>query len=116
MPFDEFAVYAGQVDLAEVDARPGMLDAPGHNVEKVWPLFGQFEASQGAFFEPGEQCRLPVAGERDHGGELPGLLPFANPAKGVIKRMHPDFRWKFIGSKNAVVDAAPHNAVVFAST
>jgi len=85
VPFDEFAVYAGQVDLAQLDAGPGVLEKPGDNVEEVWSLFGQFEGSQGAFFEPGEQCRLPVAGERDHGGELPGFLPFANPAEGFVE-------------------------------
>jgi len=74
------------------------------------------EGSQGAFCEPGEKCRLPVAGERDHGGKLPDFLPFANQAEGIVERINSDFCRKFIGSQNAVVDAAPHNPVLFCGT
>jgi hypothetical protein len=54
MPFDEFAVHAGQVDLAQVDAEPGMLEMSGDNGEDAGPLFGKLKGSQRAFFEPGE--------------------------------------------------------------
>ncbi len=68
-----------------VDAGPGMFEPPGDNGEDAGPLFDQFEGAQGAFGQPGEQRGLLVAGERDHGGELPGFLPLANPAQSVVQ-------------------------------
>ncbi len=113
MRFDEFAVHAGEVDLAQVDGRLRMGETPGDNGEDAGALFSQFEGTQGAFCEPGEKRGLPVAGELDHGGKLPGFLPLANQPERILQRVNPDFCRKFIGSQNAVVDAAPDNPVLF---
>ena len=53
MLFDELGVDARDVHLAQVDARAGVLDAPGDDGEQRFPLFGELNGLQRALLDPG---------------------------------------------------------------
>jgi hypothetical protein len=57
VPFDEFAVHAGQVNLAQVDGGLGMFEMRGDNGEDAGPLFGR--ARTGGVFRARGEGRSP---------------------------------------------------------
>ena len=87
--FDELGVYARNVHLAEVDARPRVVPQPVDDVEEEAPVTGQLQSPQRSSGEPCEQGGLPGLGQVHEAAELGDFGTLSNHRHRVAGAVDP---------------------------
>ena len=90
MCLDEFAVYTGDIDLAQVNTVAGMHFYPVDDVQQEAPDVCQLQSLDRFAGDPFEQQGLAFPGALDQGGELPRLAAHTQHIQGVVECVHPD--------------------------
>ena len=109
--FDELAVHARQIDLAQIEARAWMRLQPGHQIEQLRPDLGQRQRAQGLALQPRQERRLTLARGGQQGLEHPRLTCLADDLQRVVERVDPGLPRQAVLADDAVPHLAQHQPV-----
>lgn len=111
MSLDELGMDAGEIDLAKVDGRAGMVEAPGDDGQQSRPLLGQLQSTERAPGQPSGQFGPALADQGEKRGKPLRLPEPADQSEGIFQAVDPDLRGDFIDPEDTMVDGAPFDPV-----